>query len=113
MGQYFLVVNLDKKEYLHPHKFGDGLKACEFGYGGKTMQALHALLTKSDDSGGGDYNKEFDPEGIVGWWAGDRIWIVGDCDSSGLYDAVEDESSDNEYVEISSRILPVIRQEYD
>jgi hypothetical protein len=31
MGQYYLIVNLDKKQFLHPHKCGDGLKLLEFG----------------------------------------------------------------------------------
>lgn len=30
MGQYYMVMNLAKKEYLHPHHFGDGLKLMEF-----------------------------------------------------------------------------------
>ncbi len=34
MGQYFQVVNLDKKEKLHPHAFGDGLKLMEMASGG-------------------------------------------------------------------------------
>jgi hypothetical protein len=34
MGQYYLIVNLDKKQYLHPHRFGDGLKLLEFGASG-------------------------------------------------------------------------------
>jgi len=25
MGQYYYVVNVDKKEFLYPHKFGDGI----------------------------------------------------------------------------------------
>ena len=29
MGQYHYTVNLDKKEYLVPHKLGDGLKLLE------------------------------------------------------------------------------------
>jgi len=30
MGQYFMVVNTTKEEYLHPHDFGSGLKFMEF-----------------------------------------------------------------------------------
>lgn len=26
MGQYYYVVNVTKKQYLHPHKFGEGIK---------------------------------------------------------------------------------------
>jgi hypothetical protein len=46
MGQYYYVVNMNKKQYLNPHKFNDGLKACEFGYGRRTLSALHALFNK-------------------------------------------------------------------
>jgi len=62
MGQYFIIVNETKKEYLHPHKFDDGLKLLEFGlssYG--TLFALALLLRQGvgEDgdfsSGGGDY----------------------------------------------------------
>lgn len=32
MGQYHLIANLDRREYLNPLKFGDGLKLREFGF---------------------------------------------------------------------------------
>lgn len=43
MGQYYYVINVTKKEYLHPHKFFDGLKLLEFG-------------CSSNGRGGGDLN---------------------------------------------------------
>jgi hypothetical protein len=68
MGQYFKMVNLDKKEYLHPHKFGEGMKLFEFGCGGSGLMAgLNLLLS----SGNGD-------ESLEGRWAGDRIVCIGD-----------------------------------
>ena len=51
MGQYFYVVNLDKREYLHPHHMGCGLKF------------------SSGESG---------PPDVFGRWEGDRVVIVGD-----------------------------------
>lgn len=79
MGQYHFVVNLDKREYLHPHRFGDGLKLMEFANSaGGTMTALAILLGISSSEGGrggGDFR--FD-EPFVGSWAGDRIAIIGD-----------------------------------
>lgn len=105
MGQYYYVVNMDKKQYLHPRKFHEGLKATEFGYDRRTISALHALLTKSDGGGGGDYQD--DPTGVIGSWAGDRIWIVGDYDSSKLFDKAA-----TEYEEISAKIIPILKKEY-
>lgn len=76
MGQYHITVNLDKKEYIHPHRLGDGLKLWEQGASqGGTLNALHALLAVSNGRGGGDYVE--DPH-FVGRWGGDRIAIVGD-----------------------------------
>lgn len=88
MGQYHWVVNLTKKEYLHPHKFNEGLKIMEFGQGSeRTMTALAILLASSlknkDGSvrrGGGDpcLDDEKAAFEYVGRWAGDRIAIIGD-----------------------------------
>jgi hypothetical protein len=104
MGQYFYVLNLDKKEYLHPHKFGDGLKLMEFGCSSMgTMTALALLLRKSTESGGGDYQGD---NALVSSWACDRIAIVGDYDDSGLYDIAE-----KEYKDISSDIYEAFRTE--
>jgi dsRNA-specific ribonuclease len=101
MGQYFKIVNVDKKEFLHPHAFGDGLKLLEFGAsGGSTMLGLAVLLATSNGRGGGDLLPEdypkYDPKTnklhksrahlkqekiiakVAGRWAGDRIAVVGD-----------------------------------
>ena len=102
MGQYYFIVNLDKKQYLNPHRFNDGLKACEFGSGGNILKALSCLITKSDEGGGGDWQDE---SGIAGSWAGDRIWAVGDYDSSKLFDQAE-----KEFEEISSKVIPVLKK---
>lgn len=76
MGQYVLTVNLDKKEFIQPHKLGSGLKLMEqVGYspGGPT-DALLVLLAISNGRGGGDApDSEW-----VGRWGGDRIRILGD-----------------------------------
>ena len=54
MGQYHLVVNLDRKQYLKPTSLGDGLKLLEFGDGGPTLAALAFLLAKDNGRGLGD-----------------------------------------------------------
>ena len=54
MGQYYLVVNLDKKEFLHPHKLGDGLKLMEFAASGDGTRSAGSSLgsaSKNDSSG--------------------------------------------------------------
>lgn len=100
MGQYFLVVNQTKKEYLYPHIFDDGLKLLEFGCSSDgTMTALALLLRKSDGDGGGDFC-EHDKFPVVGSWAGNRIVIVGDYDKSKLY-----QKADESYKDISFDIL--------
>lgn len=97
MGQYHLIYNLDKKEMLHPHNLGDGLKLLEFS-GGATAIALCVLLANSNGRGGGDLyvsaskrNENFEPiysskekkqmldiAQVSGRWAGDRIVVQGD-----------------------------------
>ena len=75
MGQYHYTVNLDKKEFLHPHKLGDGLKLVEqINSQAGTMAALMLLLAAPEPRGGGD--AEAHP--MLGRWHGDRIAVVGD-----------------------------------
>lgn len=81
MGQYHKIVNLDKRQYLHPHAFGDGLKLVEFGSAGEgTMMALAVLLATDNGRGGGDLKSNHP---LVGSWAGDRIVIAGDYGDRG------------------------------
>jgi hypothetical protein len=83
MGQYYKVVNIDRKEYLHPHKFGEGLKLLEFGCDGMgLMTALACLLADGNGRGGGDLRTEGD---LAGSWAGDRIVIAGDYADEGNF----------------------------
>lgn len=108
MGQYYLVCNLDKEEYIHPHKFGDGMKLMEFGDSASgTMLGLAVLLADGNGRGGGDlfsarHKEELKEcrEGkrkwedidwsragveIAGRWAGDRIVIAGDYADDGKF----------------------------
>jgi hypothetical protein len=97
MGQYYYPVNIDKREFIHPHKFGDGLKLLEFGCSGSgTMTGLAILLCDGNGRGGGDlmYHGEGagqygspvqDKHPIVGSWAGDRIVITGDYADAGKF----------------------------
>jgi len=76
MGQYHIIVNIDKNEFLDPVKFGDDQKILAFGQSRNgTLLALTALLAESNGRGGGDICSD-DP--LIGSWAGDRIMISGD-----------------------------------
>jgi len=116
MGQYHLVCNLDKKEFLSPDKLGVGSKAWEqmASYGGTTA-ALFALLICSRERGGGDLGHD----DAVGRWAGNRVAIVGDyAEDEDL--AIEHKASEiyhlciggqGGWVDISKLILPVLLRE--
>jgi hypothetical protein len=56
MGQRFVVYNLDKKEYLDPHSFGEGRGIQQFGTGAcGTLTAMALLLAEGDLAGGGEW----------------------------------------------------------
>lgn len=102
MGQYHYVFNLDKKEYLHPHKFGNGLKLMEFACAAGTMTGLAVLLATSNGRGGGDLRTSNTE--IPGRWAGDRIAIVGDYaegDDEHAYALARSQERGGEWVDIS------------
>ena len=59
MGQYYIVINADKKQYLEPHDYGNGMKLLEWSYiGNYVTNALMNLL--------------------AGEWKGDHVYVVGD-----------------------------------
>lgn len=91
MGQYFLIANLDKKEYLSPHQMGTGAKLWEIAANCQ-QGILPYLLRQSDVKDGiGDLNPDRTQSyPNAGRWAGDRIVVVGDYDESGLYDKIDD-----------------------
>ena len=96
MGQYFLVVNTTKKEYLHPHRFGEGLKFMEFTLDGcGIMHGLAHLLAQSSDG------VHIDNSEVTGRWIGDHVVIVGDYDDSGLYG----ETESDDYHDISQAVI--------
>ena len=106
MGQYYLIVNLTKREFIDPRKLGIGLKAIEqIASFPSTPQALFALLICSNGRGGGDLalhdSSNYGPPGrdwspkepvaeydgnytrhefreVIGRWTGDRIAVIGD-----------------------------------
>ena len=118
MGQYHLVVNLDKKEYLDPHKLGSGLKLWEqMANHPGTATALIPLLAVSNGRGGGDIHN--DPDNIVGRWGGDRIAIVGDYgdddDLPAEFEAskIYNKCDEGEYTDISDMVAVLIERELE
>lgn len=82
MGQYFVIVNLDKKECIHPHSMSCGAKLWEI-CANNICRVLPFLLRQSNEGGGGDIQKDYKH---AGRWANDRIVVVGDYDESKLYE---------------------------
>lgn len=76
MGQYWKPVNLDKREFFHPHKVGDGLKLLEIAGSGDGVAGVLSLLLADfpEARGGGDPI----PHPVIGSWACDRVALVGD-----------------------------------
>lgn len=98
MGQYFVVANLDKKEFLEPHDFGQGAKLMEFALSpGGITAGLSVLLS----TGGGGCRAS--RTSITGRWAGDRIAVVGD------YSDEYPTSGTDGWVNISDRVLGAVR----
>ena len=59
MGQYYYVANMDKQEYLYPHKLDNGFKLMEFSWQGNWV--VNAMMNFMKDR-----------------WAGDTVLVVGD-----------------------------------
>jgi len=81
MGQYFILVNLDKREYICPWCIGGLGKLREWVLNDQ-VRVFPFLLRKSSQYGGGDIQEAYK---FAGRWAGDRIVLIGDYDESGLY----------------------------
>lgn len=78
MGQYYTLVNLDKKEKVEAHRIGCGMKLWEWA-ANPQGSVLVLLCGWSTELAGGDPDW-YDPDirEIAGRWAGDRIALVGD-----------------------------------
>lgn len=108
MGQYWIPVNLTKREFIDPHKLGAGLKLWEqLANSPGTGEALLVLCAAMPEvRGGGDFDLDENyhgperkptdsgavamPDGYtaiakrtIGRWAGDRIALVGDYAEDG------------------------------
>jgi len=125
MGQYWLPVNLDKKEFIDPHKLGVGLKLWEqvVNYPGTAAALVILVAAMPETRGGGDLDLEGEGDyydvarRIIGRWAGDRIALVGDyAEDSDLApefraSQIYDQCRKGEYRDISYDVCTVIEHE--
>lgn len=116
MGQYHILVNLTKKQYVHPHRIGNGLKLREqVGWEYSTSTALVMLLAASNGRGGGDFHSS---SPLVGSWAGDSIAFIGDyaeSDDLAGVDAptVYNQCDSGKFRDISEQVRDMMAQEFD
>lgn len=124
MGQYYVIANTDRHEYISPWDAGSGAKLWEICMN-DVSRVLPYLLAQGANGSGGDPRLpwgEFErTDGSVDWdayhealdaaypnlgrWAGDRITVVGDYDESGLYAHVRES-----YTEISDDVREELRE---
>ena len=84
MGQYHLLVNSDKKEYVSPRDLGYGAKQLEhIGFIGDLPLVQYLLTMCSRSRGFGDISLTESNEAILARWAGDRVFILGDYTEAG------------------------------
>lgn len=118
MPQWFLIVNIDKREYLHPHELGMSMELRSICTS-KGIGALPYLLRDSDAFEG---TEDVPAESVLdkrrrfpfaGRWANNSIVIVGNKDSLNLFDEVRAEYvAKNEQIPYRDITLKV-RKEYE
>lgn len=111
MGQYWKAVNLDKKEFIHPHELGSGLKLWEIianGEAGVGVALCILLADMPEPRGGGDLQ----PNPFIGRWAGDRVALVGDYSREGDKCHVNPVEIDG-FVNITADVAEIIELELD
>jgi hypothetical protein len=76
MGQYWRTVNIDKREFIDPHKLATGMKLWEQVNNSPGTPVALFILTAAmpEERGGGDLK----PHPAIGRWAGDRVVTIGD-----------------------------------
>jgi hypothetical protein len=141
MGQYWKIVNLDKRECVEAHKLGVGLKLGEqIGSGHGSPDALFILVAAMRGRrGGGDFDWDsnyYGPERTasrehalgtpinddynevakrtIGRWAGDRIAVVGDYSEDADLPSFEGFGSlygDETLVDVTDDVARVIEHE--
>ena len=100
MGQYHILVNLDKKEKVHPYGIGLGMKQWEHlgDFNGTLSDAMYLLCMSSPASGGGDLPRTV----VSGRWCGDRVLILGDYTAFGGIHGLSKEETESLWKDVSS-----------
>jgi hypothetical protein len=119
MGQYWIPVSLDKKEFVDPHKLASGAKLWEqiANHPGTGAALLVLTAAMPEQRGGGDLELGDGAEEVIGRWAGDRIAVVGDyaedSDLPAEFEASEiyDRCREGAYKDISEIVCKVIERE--
>jgi hypothetical protein len=96
MGQYFLVVNTDKKQFIDAWKFGEGVAYLQ-AVSGYHAQAVALLTCRMDQVRGTEGN-------LLGSWSGDNVIVAAEYSLTGndgvernLYKTARDEFEDISY----------------
>lgn len=116
MGQYHILVNLTKKQFVHPHHIGNGLKLREqVGWECSTATALVMLLASSNGRGGGDFHS-LSP--LVGSWAGDSVAFIGDYAESDDLKGVDaptvyNQCDSGKFKDISAQVREMMAEEFN
>ena len=66
MGQYYVIANMSKKEFLHPHRYDNGMKLMEFSYQRNPLINTVLNLLKNE-------------------WKGNRVYVIGDYADLKIY----------------------------
>ena len=115
MGQYFLIVNTDKKQYLDGFRFGEGVADLQV-VSGYHAQALALLTCRMDDAR--------DTEGtLLGSWSRSFVLAAGEYASPGRHD-IETATAENpernlyrmareEFEDISYRALAMLCETHE
>lgn len=104
MGQSYMLMNFDKKEYVHPHTLGCGYTFGQIVHSDSVPYALMYLLHRS--------SSPRDPLGPMGGrWAGDRVAIVGEYDAAGEHDHAlgSDGNAQNGWTDIGDALRAELR----
>jgi hypothetical protein len=120
MGQYHYLINLSKKQFVHPHQIGNGLKLREqIGHEFSTSTVLVMLLAASSGRGGGDFRSQHP---LVGSWAGDKIAFIGDYverndipgfNARTIIEKIYPDVPQNGWVNISDQVREMMSQEFE